>query len=252
MPGVRRSCDSQGQLILMRRIRPPKYFILPLALLSAVMNTLAQQQPPISDPLLDPSIIKESSVVVTIDTDNDFRIGRKKVTRLGVAQAVEDGLKDKPPEEQIVYIRAAESVSYGTVVSVLDSIRATGVERIGLVAYRPAKEKGCPKQAEGKSEGKEHAKNSRVRQHLIPALMHAAEIIVRVNSVVDGSPQVELNYESMLLAELTAKLKALLEGREDKTVIITARGDMPYCDVRRVMDVVSAAGAGAIKLKTER
>lgn len=250
--GVRRLCDPQGQLIVMRRILPLKCFILPLTLLSAAMSTLAQQQPPTYDPLRDPQIIKESSVVVTIDADNDFRVGREKVTRSGMAQAVKERLKDKPPEEQTVYVMAASPVSYGTVVSVVDDIRATGVETVGLAAYLPAKEKGCPKPAEGRPEGEGRAEDSRVRRHLMPALTHTAEIIVRVNSVVDGNPQVELNYEPMPLAELTATLKALLEGREDKTVIITARGDMPYCDVRRVMDAVREAGAGASKLKAER
>ena len=61
-----------------------------------------------------------------------------------------------------------------------------------------------------------------------------------------------MNYKAMSLANLTATLKALLEGLENKMVIINARGDMPYCDVRRVIDMVSAAGAGAVKLKTER
>lgn len=230
----------------------PEVFIIPFVLLFVAANTLAQQQTTILDPSTDPLIIKESSVVVIIDTDNDFSIGGKKIPRSDIAGVIEGRLKDKPPEEQIAYIMAAKSVSYGTFVSVMDAIRATGVERVGLAAYLPAKDKGCLKRTKDGSEEKEPTKNVRGSQRLKPALINATEIIVHVNSVIGRSRRVELNSTSMPLAELQATLKALLEKRKDKVVIITAQGDMPYCDVRRVIDVVSATGDVAIKFKAEK
>lgn len=229
-----------------------KVFIIQFVLLSVAANTLAQQRTTFHDPLTDPLIIKESSVVVSIDTDDDFSIGGEKIPRSDIAGVVAGRLKDKPPEEQIVYIMAAKSVSYGTFVSVMDAIRATGVRRVGLTAYFPAKDKGCLKPTKDGSGEQDPTKNVRGSQHLQPALINATEIILHVNSAVGRSQRVELNSTPVPLAELRATLKALLEKRKDKVVIITARGDMPYCDVRRMIDVVRAAGDVAIKFKAEK
>jgi biopolymer transport protein ExbD len=236
----------------MKRMPSLKYFIIPLTLLSAVSTWAQQQQPTFHDPLTDPLLIKESSVVVTINTDNDFSIGRKKIRRSGIAQVVKGRLKHRSPEEQVAYIMAAESVSYGTVVSVLGAIRATGITRIGLVADLRPNGKGCRKPAEERSEVKGLAESTQAIQRLTSALLQATEIIVRVNPVVEGAPKVELNSTSLSLAELTATLKALLEKSKDRVVIITARGNMPYCDIKRVIDVASAAGAITTELKAER
>jgi biopolymer transport protein ExbD len=43
-------------------------------------------------------------------------------------------LKDKPIQDQIIYVKAGSQVKYETVVSVVDSIRDAGYDRIGLVS----------------------------------------------------------------------------------------------------------------------
>jgi biopolymer transport protein ExbD/biopolymer transport protein TolR len=48
--------------------------------------------------------------------------------------------------DQVVYIKSGKEVKYGTVVSVIDSIRDAGFDRIGLVAE---KEKTGPGGGEG-------------------------------------------------------------------------------------------------------
>ena len=89
----------------------------------------------------DPNIIKETSVVVAVTTDGQFYLGREKVLQADIPQKVKAMLKDKPPAEQVVYVKSDKAVKYGTVVSVIDSIREAGFDRIGLVAD---KEKGAP------------------------------------------------------------------------------------------------------------
>ena len=89
----------------------------------------------------DPNIVKETSVVVAITPDGQFYIGRDKVQQVDIPQRVKGMLKDKPPAEQVVYVKSDKAVKYGMVVSVIDSIREAGFDRIGLVAE---KEKQAP------------------------------------------------------------------------------------------------------------
>ena len=89
----------------------------------------------------DPNIVKETSVVVAITTEGKFYVGRDPVQQVDIPQRVKGMLKDKPPAEQVVYVKSDKAVKYGLVVSVIDSIREADFDRIGLVAE---KEKPAP------------------------------------------------------------------------------------------------------------
>jgi len=84
---------------------------------------------------------------VAIPKDNEFYIGRDKVAQADIPTRIRNILKDKPAPDQVVYIKSDKGVKYGTVVSVIDSIRDAGFDRIGLVAE---KEKSQPGASAGK------------------------------------------------------------------------------------------------------
>ena len=84
----------------------------------------------------DPNIIKDTSAVVAIPHDGEFYIGRDQVAQVDIPKKIMAILKDKPVPEQVVYIKSGRLVKYGTVVSVIDSIREAGFDRIGLVAEK--------------------------------------------------------------------------------------------------------------------
>jgi biopolymer transport protein ExbD/biopolymer transport protein TolR len=92
-------------------------------------------------PDLDPNIIKDTSAVIAIPDNGEFYIGRDKVAMADIPARIRTILKDKPVPDQVVYIKSGKLVKYGTVVSVIDSIRDAGFDRIGLVAE---KEKTSP------------------------------------------------------------------------------------------------------------
>ncbi len=95
-----------------------------------------------TSPDVDPAIIKESSVVVSIPNDGEFYIAKDKITKEDMGAKVERMLKNKTEAEKIVYIKSGVGVSYGTVVEVINVIRKQGVDKIGLVADK--KKKGAP------------------------------------------------------------------------------------------------------------
>jgi biopolymer transport protein ExbD/biopolymer transport protein TolR len=84
----------------------------------------------------DPNIVKDTSAVLSIPNDTEFYIGRDRVVREDIPKKIGNILKDKPPAEQVVYVKSDKFVKYGTVVSVIDSIREAGYDRIGLVAEK--------------------------------------------------------------------------------------------------------------------
>ena len=91
----------------------------------------------------DPNIIKDTSAVVSITPDDKIFFGRDPVVRDDLAKKIDNMLKDKPPAEQVVYVKSDKLVKYGTVVGVIDMIREAGYDRIGLVAEKE-KEPGAP------------------------------------------------------------------------------------------------------------
>jgi biopolymer transport protein ExbD len=92
----------------------------------------------------DPNIIKDTSAVVAIPGGGDARIyiGRDPISPDDLGQKIKNILKDKQPQDQVVYIKSGKQVKYGTVVEVIDKIREAGFERIGLVSEKEKEEGG--------------------------------------------------------------------------------------------------------------
>ena len=97
-----------------------------------------------NSPDVDPAIIKESSVVLSIPNDGEFYIAKDRITKEDMGPKVERMLKNKTEAEKIVYIKSGVGVSYGTVVEVINIIRKQGVDKIGLVADKKKRGAAVP------------------------------------------------------------------------------------------------------------
>ena len=88
-----------------------------------------------TNPDVDPNIIKESSVVISIPNDGEYYLGKEKLAREQLTDKVDAMLKRiKNEQDKIVYIKSGVGVSYGDVVNVINEVRKLGVDKIGLVA----------------------------------------------------------------------------------------------------------------------
>jgi biopolymer transport protein ExbD/biopolymer transport protein TolR len=97
------------------------------------------------NPDVDPRIIKESSVVISVPNDGMYYLGKTLVSKSDLADKVDRMLKNiKVEEDKIVYIKSGVNVSYGEVVTVINEVRKLGVDKIGLVADKK-KGGGAPK-----------------------------------------------------------------------------------------------------------
>src|SRR5678809_478807 len=93
-----------------------------------------------TNPDVDPNIIKESSIVISVPNDGEYYLGKKKIQKEELADKVDTMLKAiKNEQDRIVYIKSGVGVSYGDVVNVINEVRKLGVDKIGLVADRKQK-----------------------------------------------------------------------------------------------------------------
>ena len=96
-----------------------------------------------NNPDVDPNIIKESSIVISIPNDGEYYLGKNKIPKEQLGDKVDSMLKNvKKDEDRIVYIKSGVGVSYGDVVTVINEVRQKGVDKIGLVADK--KKGGAP------------------------------------------------------------------------------------------------------------
>jgi biopolymer transport protein ExbD/biopolymer transport protein TolR len=96
-----------------------------------------------NNPDVDPNIIKESSIVISVPNDGEYYLGKNKVAKEQLSDKVDSMLKNvKKDEDRIVYIKSGVGVSYGDVVTVINEVRKLGVDKIGLVADK--KKGGAP------------------------------------------------------------------------------------------------------------
>jgi biopolymer transport protein ExbD/biopolymer transport protein TolR len=92
-----------------------------------------------NSPDVDPAIIKESSVVISIPNDGEYYIGKDKKDKSEIGPIIEKMMKNKSDAERIVYVKSGVGVSYGSVVEVINIIRQQGIDKIGLVADKKKK-----------------------------------------------------------------------------------------------------------------
>jgi biopolymer transport protein TolR len=93
-----------------------------------------------NSPDVDPNIIKESSVVISIPKDGEYYLGKQRVAKTELNDKVDRMLKAiKNEQDHIVYIKSGVTVSYGEVVGIINEVRKIGVDKIGLVADKKKK-----------------------------------------------------------------------------------------------------------------
>jgi biopolymer transport protein ExbD/biopolymer transport protein TolR len=89
----------------------------------------------LKNPEEDQRIIKDTSILIAIPEDGKYYLGKTQVTKDQLKDKVQKMLDNiKKEEDKIVYIKSGVGVSYGDVVTVINEVRALGVDKIGLVA----------------------------------------------------------------------------------------------------------------------
>ena len=135
------SGDGGGGLQSEINVTPMVDIMLVLLIIFMVVTPFLQQGITVAiprdmkSPDVDPNIIKESSVVISIPNDGQYYLGKIPVTKTDLNDKVDRMLKAiKLEQDKIVYIKSGVNVSYGEVVGIINEVRKLGVDKIGLVA----------------------------------------------------------------------------------------------------------------------
>src|SRR5262252_4838461 len=139
--------SGEGSLVSDINVTPMVDVMLVLLIIFMIITPMLQSGvtinlPESKYPDLDMNINKETSVVIGIPADNTYFLGRDKVQLNDIPDKVKAMLKDKPAQDQVVYIKSSDNVKYGTVVQVVDMIRDAGFDRIGLVSKKEKEQGG--------------------------------------------------------------------------------------------------------------
>ena len=79
-------------------------------------------------------------VVVAIGADKRIYLNTQPVKMVDLAKRVSDALEDQ--KDKVVLIKGDEAVDYATVMDTMDKLREGGIEDMGLVTERKARQGG--------------------------------------------------------------------------------------------------------------
>jgi len=77
---------------------------------------------------------KEDAVVLAVTRDGKFYMGSDPIALDKITTTVKDKISNKL--DKTVYVKSDASAKYGDVVSVVDNVRAAGVDSLGLLTER--------------------------------------------------------------------------------------------------------------------
>src|SRR3954452_8644968 len=111
--------QSSGALNSEINVTPMVDIMLVLLIIFMVITPFLQQGVTVAiprdmnSPEVDPAIIKESSVVISIPKDGEYYLAKDKVNKDDLGPAIKHLMEKKAAEDQIVYIKSGVNVSYG-------------------------------------------------------------------------------------------------------------------------------------------
>jgi biopolymer transport protein ExbD/biopolymer transport protein TolR len=121
-------------------VTPMVDIMLVLLIIFMVVTPLLQQGVSVAlpremrNPDEDPNIIKESSVVLAITQDGQIYFKKERIDKADLKAKVDSMMENKTGPDRIVYIRSDINANYGAVVDLINSVRESGIDQIGLVA----------------------------------------------------------------------------------------------------------------------
>ncbi|MGA2902797.1 MAG: biopolymer transporter ExbD [Candidatus Korobacteraceae bacterium] len=85
----------------------------------------------VNNPTSMPDADKEDALLVVVMRDGQIYFGTDRIKMEDLTTKVKDRLADKPNKQ--IFIRADMRAKYGSVVDVVDNVRAAGVDDVGLL-----------------------------------------------------------------------------------------------------------------------
>ncbi len=110
--------------------------VLVLLIIFMVTTPMLQRGTDVQLPTARVSDVKEQErITLTVTRDNRIFLNNEAVPR----QDLEDRLKSLADRgaERVLYFRADAQISYGLVIDIMDAIKSSGIETVGMITERP-------------------------------------------------------------------------------------------------------------------
>jgi biopolymer transport protein ExbD len=215
----------------------------------------------------DRNLDKPTAVVVSLPNNDEIYVGTERT-----ASAKEDLrfklrqlLQDHAEPDRIVYLGAAFTNDYGSVVWMCDAIRKQGVSRVGLLAINVDKNLPGRILVELPAEPDPNEDLRMLKPNPLTLVVSiSTDLRLKLNqddigNVNDSAPlSVKLQQILRLRKEMRA-YKPGLETRTDltederveKTITVKAPRSIKYGDVMKIVDAIKGAGASPIVLQLD-
>jgi biopolymer transport protein TolR len=102
----------------------------------------------VNNPEQMPDADKEDALLVSVMRNGDVFFGTDKISTDNLTTKVKDRLASKSGDKR-VYVKADARAHFGNVVQVVDSVRAAGVDDLGLLTDQRKSTPGAPPAAPG-------------------------------------------------------------------------------------------------------
>ena len=215
----------------------------------------------------DSNIDKETSVVISLPDDNNIFIGKSRtpISKDDLRSRLMQLLKDRSGSEELVYIAAGKSDSYGTIVGLLDELRRQSATRVGLIANRRRGDNPSRFAVQIPDEPDPSQDLSNAKPNPLTLVVSVTrELNLKLNQDACGNIDDTGPLSAKLLEIFQARFeqhayKPGLELRTDlpeserieKTLIIKGTRSLKYGDVIKLIDAVKSAGANPLVLQID-
>ena len=135
------SDGGRGKFVSEINVTPMVDVMLVLLIIFMVIAPMLQPRlrvevPKGQNPDQDLGIDSETSLVLAAPEEGLFFLNREQVQLADLQERLSVALRERSPQDRVVFIKSAKSIKYGTVVCAIDAIRNAGCNSIGLVSEK--------------------------------------------------------------------------------------------------------------------
>jgi len=136
-----------GAVMAAPNVIPMADIMLVLLIIFMVITPMLQKGFPadmakVSNPSDMPNADKDDAVIVGISQSGDVYLGSTKSDITQIADQVRDRISGKL--DKTVFVKSDRRAKYGSVVKVVDEIRAAGVDNVGLLTDKAEQARQAP------------------------------------------------------------------------------------------------------------
>jgi len=197
---------------------------------------------------------EDPRILVSLPNDGETYLGRYRLMGEDLIASIKKLRAARPADAGIVYLKAGVAVSHGSIVETLKTIRAAGIDRIGLVVKKEKAPDG------GNENGSLEVKlQVEAAEETDYAKVDPLMLVVSVES--DGKLRLNRARIGAIsdMTELASTLSDVFRERatipgaaQEKTVVINGSTSARYDHVARLIDVIAGTGARPIIMQLNK